>query len=129
MQDVSAALAAQVKEGRLVGALRRRTCGRLRRPGAKVLALAAGTLRWRPSKERPYRPRPKAPREAAPTPAAAPARTLVLSAQTRPLQSGLKQAAGHLRPFGCYFVRYQGDRASPRGPKVVPCAAPVYAAP
>ena len=70
---VSAALAAQFKEGRLVGALLGRTCGRLRRAGATVLALAAayaaGTLRLRPSKERPYRPRPKAPPEAAPTPA------------------------------------------------------------
>ena len=77
MHGVSAALAAQFKEGRLVGALLGRTCGRLRRAGATVLALAAayaaGTLRWRPSKERPYRPRPKAPPEAQEAPKAPPA--------------------------------------------------------
>ena len=77
MQGVSAALAAQFKEGRLVGALLGRTCGRLRRAGAKVLALAAayaaGTLRLRPSRERPYRPRTKAPPEAQEAPKAPPA--------------------------------------------------------
>ena len=77
MQGVSAALAAQFKEGRLVGALLGRTCGRLRRAGATVLALAAayaaGTLRLRPSRERPYRPRTKAPPEAQEAPRAPPA--------------------------------------------------------
>ena len=80
MLDVSAALAAQFKEGRLVGALLGRTCGRLRRAGAQVLALAAafaaGTLRWHPRPERPYRPRPKAPPEGqqAPRPSPVPER-------------------------------------------------------
>ena len=76
MHGVSAALAAQFKEGRLVGALLGLTCGRLRRAGAKVLALAAayaaGTLRLRPSKERPYRPRTKTPPEAQEAPKAPP---------------------------------------------------------
>ena len=76
MQGVSAALAAQFKEGRLVGALLGLTCGRLRRAGARVLALAAayaaGTLRLRPSRERPYRPRPKTPPEAQEAPKAPP---------------------------------------------------------
>ena len=78
MRSVAEALAAQHKEGRLVGRLLGRTWGRLRSAGAKVLALAAayaaGTLRLRPYRERPYRPRPKAPPEAqdAPTPVPTP---------------------------------------------------------
>ena len=68
MRSVAEALAAQHKEGRLVGRLLGRTWSRLRSAGAKVLALAAayaaGTLRLRPYRERPYRPRPKAPPEA-----------------------------------------------------------------
>ena len=73
MRGVVSALAAQYREGRLVGALLGLTCSRLGQAAAKVLALAAayaaGTLTLRPSRERPYRPRPETPPAAADAPA------------------------------------------------------------
>jgi hypothetical protein len=100
MRGVAEALAAQHKEGRLVGRLLGRTWSRLRSAGAKVLALAAayaaGTLRLRPYRERPYRPRPKAPPEAqdAATPPPKPAPVPLLAEPKLPTGFGwlLKRA-------------------------------------
>jgi hypothetical protein len=100
MRGVAEALAAQHKEGRLVGRLLGRTWSRLRSAGARVLALAAayaaGTLRLRPYRERPYRPRPKAPPAAqeAPTPPPKPTPVSVLAEPKLPTGFGwlLKRA-------------------------------------